>query len=139
MYFKVILKDEFQTLTWWQEKFRRQAAQQQASRVPEKVGAAAPVAALTTTTTTPPLGPLVNFKGVFKGTGFNTIFRPANGKPAPGPPNDNLLELNLTQETLTFSSPLGDVSQTTTRLPRKGRLIILACRSPIEVGIPLPS
>jgi hypothetical protein len=58
----------------------------------------------------PPLGPLKDFTGTFEGTGFNTIFRPQN--PAtpthllnrvPGPFSDNILELNLTSEILSFS------------------------------------
>ena len=77
-------------------------------------------------TPTPPLGVLENFTGEFSGTGFNTIFRP-NGaapttttftNPIPPPPiltapNENVLELNLTTETLTFSAPLG-------RVPNRG-------------------
>ena len=69
----------------------------------------------------PPLGVLENFKGNFAGTGFNLIFRPNSGEttfpgpldpslPAPpNPPNENVLELNLTKENLTFSSSLGEV------------------------------
>ena len=64
----------------------------------------------------PSLGPLTAFSGVFTGNGFNTIFRPNLGSPTPLPiapppeqPNDNLLELNLTSETLSFSAPLGSV------------------------------
>lgn len=63
----------------------------------------------------PPLGPLAHFKGTFTGNGFNTIFRPDNTvTPTPFPvtpigPNDNVLELNLTHETLSFSAPLGSV------------------------------
>jgi hypothetical protein len=71
----------------------------------------------------PPLGVLSNFTGTFAGTGFNTIFRPNSKAPTtttfpipvtqpvapPQPPNENVLELNLTTETLTFSGPLGDV------------------------------
>jgi hypothetical protein len=76
----------------------------------------------------PPLGPLVNFapsgpdvpddaQRVFKGNGFNTIFRPQNfvktptdlGGPANQGNNDNVLELNLTRERLTFSKSLGSV------------------------------
>jgi hypothetical protein len=64
--------------------------------------------------TAPPLGPLVAFTGTFQGNGFNTIFRPNLGSPTPlpNPPtgqNDNILELNLTSETLSFSPPLGAV------------------------------
>lgn len=72
-------------------------------------------------TTIPPLSVLTNFNGTFHGTGFNTIFRPNNGTssnttfpnpvtPAPpAVPNDNTLELNLTQETLAFAQPIGNV------------------------------
>jgi hypothetical protein len=80
-----------------------------------------------------PLGPLAAFTGTWTGNGFNTIFRP-NGaasrtklpKPAPHfvnagklPHNDptkpldndqdNLLQLNLTLETLAFSNSLDDI------------------------------
>jgi hypothetical protein len=66
----------------------------------------------------PPLGPLSAFVGDFVGNGFNTIFRPdstarptplPNPAPAPPPPRDNILELNLTSETLSFSKTLGSV------------------------------
>lgn len=68
----------------------------------------------------PPLGPLAPLAGTtFRGKGFNTIFRPQNfGKtPTSLPvtpdrtknPDDNILELNVTEETLEFSSPLGSV------------------------------
>ena len=65
---------------------------------------------------TPPLGPLAAFVGTFTGRGFNTIFRPNStvsptqlpNMPPEGPP-DNVLELNLTSETLSFSAPLGTV------------------------------
>jgi hypothetical protein len=64
----------------------------------------------------PSLGPLVAFAGTFTGRGFNTIFRPNStvsptqlpNMPPEGPP-DNVLELNLTSETLSFSAPLGTV------------------------------
>ena len=53
------------------------------------------------------LGPLAAFTGTFVGNGFNTIFRPNLGSPTSLPtppigPNDNLLELNLTSEQLSF-------------------------------------
>lgn len=71
---------------------------------PTAAGDAAPV---------PSLGPLTAFTGTFRGSGFNTIFRPDLGSPTPLPiprnTSDNLLELNLTQETLSFSPSLGDV------------------------------
>lgn len=69
----------------------------------------------------PPLGVLVNFTGTFAGTGFNTIFRPNSGAPTtttfvvpvqpppPIPPSENVLELNLTKESLAFADPLGKV------------------------------
>lgn len=51
----------------------------------------------------PDLGPLAAFAGTFQGGGFNTIFRPHHGG------GDNVLELNLTQESLAFSPSLGAV------------------------------
>src|ERR1700689_5175559 len=66
----------------------------------------------------PPLGPLSAFVGDFVGNGFNTIFRPdsaapptplPNPVPPPPPPRDNILELNLTSESLSFSKSLGSV------------------------------
>lgn len=61
----------------------------------------------------PPLGAIAAFAGTWTGSGFNTIFRPqsaATPTPLPVPaPGDNVLELNLTQETLSFSPPLGSV------------------------------
>ena len=60
----------------------------------------------------PSLGPLTAFAGTFRGSGFNTIFRPDQGSPTPLPipaTGDNLLELNLTRETLSFSPALGNV------------------------------
>jgi hypothetical protein len=70
----------------------------------------------------PPLGPLAAFVGNWHGTGFNTIFRPDNPEtpssetlPHPLPPIDNVLELNLTSESLSFSASLGKV-------PNRGRV-----------------
>lgn len=68
------------------------------------------------TTPPPPLLVLDNFKGTFAGQGFNTIFRPQSSatptkfpnNPTQGA-NDNVLELNLTTETLTFADALGSV------------------------------
>jgi len=66
----------------------------------------------------PPLGPLAAFVGDWVGNGFNTIFRPdsaatptklPNPVPPPPPPRDNILELNLTSESLSFSKSLGSV------------------------------
>jgi hypothetical protein len=62
----------------------------------------------------PSLGPLAAFAGTFKGHGFNTIFRPdsaASPTPLPVPitGSDNVLELNLTLETLSFSPSLGSI------------------------------
>lgn len=49
----------------------------------------------------------------FQGKGFNTIFRPRSNKPLKGDEvpgsNDNVLQLNLTQESLTFSESLGKI------------------------------
>jgi hypothetical protein len=68
-----------------------------------------------------PLGVLSNFTGEFAGTGFNMIFRPNSAPPTttnfpnpvnpppPNPPSENVLELTLTTETLTFSPALGNV------------------------------
>ena len=56
------------------------------------------------------LGPLTAFVGNWTGVGFNTIFRPQNTAtptfPAPLNTSDNVLELNLTQESLSFSPSL---------------------------------
>lgn len=64
----------------------------------------------------PDLGAIARFTGTFKGAGFNSIFRPQDfavsptklPNPAHGP-NDNILELNLTEETLSFSPALGSI------------------------------
>src|ERR1700761_416200 len=57
----------------------------------------------------PPLGVLDKLKCTsFSGTGFNTIFRPLSTTD-PNPTVFALLALNLTQETLVFSAPLGQV------------------------------
>ena len=67
------------------------------------------------------MAPWRPFTGSFSGTGFNTIFRPDSTKSpttlpvAPTdkvggqPVTDNILELNLTSETLSFSGSLGSV------------------------------
>ena len=62
----------------------------------------------------PSLGPLAAFTGAFRGSGFNLIFRPDSTKtptqlPIPVTGSDNVLELNLTNETLSFSRSLGSV------------------------------
>jgi hypothetical protein len=61
----------------------------------------------------PSLGPLADFTGTYTGNGFNTIFRPNNpATPTPLPTpvgGDNVLELNLTSETLSFSKGLGSI------------------------------
>jgi hypothetical protein len=75
-----------------------------------------------TNVTSEPLGDLIGFVNlvdptqglVFAGTGFNTIFRPQSPLtptplPVPVPGSDNVLELNLTAETLSFAAPLGSV------------------------------
>ncbi|GAB7327494.1 hypothetical protein MBLNU13_g11368t1 [Cladosporium sp. NU13] len=62
-----------------------------------------------------PLFPLTQFQGAYAGNGFNLIFRPRpnNDKtPFDNPPvgpNDNVLELNLTTEQLTFGETIGDI------------------------------
>ena len=64
----------------------------------------------------PDLGGIAGFVGTFHGNGLNTIFRPRGfavsptpmPKPATGP-DDNLLEINLTEETLSFSKALGSI------------------------------
>lgn len=76
-----------------------------------------PATPATATNTEAPLGVLSNFSGIFSGTGFNTIFRPNNTTKnntnnfpiAVNPPADNVLQLNLTTETLAFSTGLGSV------------------------------
>lgn len=69
----------------------------------------------------PPLGVLARFTGTFAGTGFNLIFRPNSGPTTgttfpnpvtptpPAIPNNNVLELNLTSEILSFSKAIGSV------------------------------
>jgi hypothetical protein len=60
----------------------------------------------------PSLGPLSAFTGTFHGHGFNQIFRPDSGSPTKLPhpvSSDNLLELNLVSQTLSFSRPIGSV------------------------------
>ncbi|RGP67141.1 hypothetical protein FSPOR_6197 [Fusarium sporotrichioides] len=63
------------------------------------------------------LGVLSHFHGTYGGFGFNNIFRP-NGTKTPTPlpilppsedPNDNILQLNLTSESMAFSKGLTDV------------------------------
>ncbi|KAJ5312118.1 hypothetical protein N7508_002948 [Penicillium antarcticum] len=56
------------------------------------------------------LGVLANFNGSFTGTGFNTIFRPHSGPPNTTTfPRDNILELNLIDDAITFSEDFGAV------------------------------
>jgi hypothetical protein len=60
----------------------------------------------------PPLGPLAAFTGTYHGLGLNQIFRPDLGTPTKLPisvESDNLLELNLTNHTLSFSPQFGTV------------------------------
>jgi hypothetical protein len=58
----------------------------------------------------PSLGPLSAFTGTFHGHGFNQIFRPDSGSPTKLPhpvrQSDNLLELNLVSQTLSFTRPV---------------------------------
>ena len=61
--------------------------------------------------------PLAQFQGAYAGNGFNMIFRPRPAKdktefptpPAKGDPTDNILELNLTTEQLTFGGTIGEI------------------------------
>jgi hypothetical protein len=65
------------------------------------------------------LGVLTSFMGTYAGTGFNTIFRPkskTDQTPFNNPvilvksdADDNILQMNLTTEQLTFSNGLGDI------------------------------
>jgi hypothetical protein len=78
------------------------------TEVPHAPGRTPPV------TAPPDLGPLAAFTGTFRGSGFNTIFRPDSSTtptvlPKPVTGSDNILELNLTSETLSFSPSLGSV------------------------------
>jgi hypothetical protein len=64
----------------------------------------------------PALGGIAGFVGTFKGTGLSFIFRPQDfavtPTPLPNPasgPDDNILEINLTEETLSFSAALGSI------------------------------
>src|SRR3984893_18139896 len=77
------------------------------------------IAPMAATEPPPPLGPLAAFTKKFTGRGFNTIFRPQNSTtptelPIPQPNSDNILELNLTIEMLSFREPGGSV-------PSRGR------------------
>ncbi len=92
---------------------------------PVRQGSLGEHAALPVSPPPPPLGVLANFVGEFAGTGFNTIFRPNSRAPTtttfpkpvnpvpPTPPSENVLELNLTSETLSFAGSLG-------RVPNRG-------------------
>jgi len=65
----------------------------------------------------PPEFPLAQFQGAFAGNGFNLIFRPRPNNdttpfpipPAADSPTDNVLELNLTTEQLTFGRTIGKI------------------------------
>jgi hypothetical protein len=79
----------------------------------------------------PALGPLENFTGSFTGKGFNTIFRPQNPAsptdlPTQVPDSDNVLELNLTAETLTFGVDIVGSTGSTVRslgtVPNRGEV-----------------
>jgi len=69
------------------------------------------------TVTPAPLGPLGAFTGNWIGSGFNTIFRPNSKKTPTGPfpvppmgPDESVLELNLTSESLSFAPNLGSIT-----------------------------
>ena len=59
------------------------------------------------------LGPLTAFTGNWTGRGFNAIFRPNNTATPTFPPplstSDNVLELNLTEESLSFTPNLSSI------------------------------
>lgn len=65
----------------------------------------------------PPLFPLAQFQGAYAGNGFNLIFRPRMKndpmkfpvKPVVKGVDDNVLELNLTTEQLTFGRTIGGI------------------------------
>ncbi|KAF2727051.1 hypothetical protein EJ04DRAFT_452106 [Polyplosphaeria fusca] len=65
----------------------------------------------------PTLGPLALLKGTFISTGFNQIFRPKSKSSKTKFKNaitskeidDNIMQLNLTSEVLTFFDPLGEI------------------------------
>lgn len=73
--------------------------------VPESEQRAVQHSLKTAPATDPPLGPLASFVGTWNGLGFNTIFRPS--QPSTG--SDNVLELNITTESLAFSPSLGSI------------------------------
>ena len=60
-------------------------------------------AAPTAAKTTPDV--LTKLQGLFKGNGFNMIFRPGVGR---GAETDNFLEYNVTEETMQFLNVLGN-------------------------------
>jgi Domain of unknown function (DUF1929)/Glyoxal oxidase N-terminus len=62
--------------------------------------------ALMAATVEAPLGPLADFVGKWRGLGFNSIFRPSQ-QAVSG--SDNVLELNLTNESLEFMPSLGSI------------------------------
>lgn len=79
-----------------------------------RFGAARSAPAVPATPPAPSLGPLAAFTGNWQGSGFNTIFRPDSSVtptplPTPVAGSDNVLELNLTSESLSFSPMLGSV------------------------------
>jgi hypothetical protein len=80
----------------------------------------------------PPEFPLAQFQGPFAGNGFNLIFRPrpkvdTTPFPIPTPPegaNDNVLELNLTTEQLTFGRTIGKVPNRGLNLNDQGDIFL---------------
>ena len=62
-----------------------------------------------------PKFPLAQFSGAYAGNGFNMIWRPRSNddtsifKIKPSGVDDNILELNLTTEQLTFGATIGDI------------------------------
>ena len=80
----------------------------------------------------PPEFPLAQFQGAFAGNGFNMIFRPRSKIdttpfPIPTPSegvNDNVLELNLTTEQLTFGRTIGKIPNRGLNLNSQGDIFL---------------
>jgi hypothetical protein len=83
-------------------------------------------------TPAPPEFPLAQFQGPFAGNGFNLIFRPrpkVDTTPFPKPTpsegvNDNVLELNLTTEQLTFGRTIGKIPNRGLNLNSQGDIFL---------------
>ena len=100
----------------WPIPFQRQAEQTRGFRWGEVPPTRERRLAALAAPAEPDLGGIAGFVGTFSGTGLNTIFRPQDfavtPTPLPNPatgPNDNILEINLTEETLSFQTALGSI------------------------------